>query len=483
MPYINALIIEKTTASETYSKAPGKMIELPAGLKKNRLKFELPSNDSTQAAANVYIEVIGKGFLEWCKSFILSTISMMGFKFIKTTYKGKTIYVNRNSLLNRLGIEVDKISSRNFHSELKNQLETIHEIEKKIDTVLQEIIKTKYTEDGGALKTTNGEPISKAYFRKLLGLTAFSKFPSKKEQEASHSLKDGNILFLRKKEDKEWPLLILFTKKVLGEGSSGKVLIAQELSMGRLSVAKMVHDFDAMTNFDPREDIKNEDVILSKIFHNNNPVGVQQKPYSLFDFRLKNTNYYGYIAPKYDSNLDKIIQELKPDEKIASARQLLKGLQELEKQQISHGDIKETNCLFQKKNDGSLECVIADFGGAIDLSKKVKWPNAGTLFYQLEEDYTAYRSLRRQLHHSKKTNSENNPLQTDLKTILLRRDVYAMGIVLDNLLGPFKKEKSKKLPSLISQMLETSWEKRMSASEALAEFERIFSLPDLSKAI
>lgn len=481
MPYINTLDIEKTIATETYSKAPGKMRELSAGLKKNRLKFELPSNEiSTQATANVYVEVIGKGFFECSKSFILSIMSMMHFKFIKTTYKGNTIYINMNSLLNRLGIKVDKICSKNFHSELEKQLETIQEIEKKIDTFFQEIIKTKYTEDGGELKTTKGEPVSKAYFRKLLGLTAFSKFPSKKEQEASYSLKDGNILFLKKEEDKEWPLLTLFTKKVLGEGSFGKVLTVQELSMGRLSVAKIANDFDAMIDFDPHEDIKNEDVILSKIFHHSNPVGVQQKPYSLFDFRVKGTNYYGYIAPKYDSSLDKIIQELKPDEKIASARQLLKGLQELEKQQISHGDIKEANCLCQKKNDGSLECVIADFGGAVDLSKKVKWPNTGTPFYQLDEDYIAYHSLRRQLHHSKKTNSENNTLQTDLKTILLRRDVYAMGIVLDNLLGPFE---SKELHSLISQMLETSWKKRMSASEALAEFERIFSLPDLSEAI
>ena len=62
-----------------------------------------------------------------------------------------------------------------------------------------------------------------------------------------------------------------------------------------------------------------------------------------------------------------------------------------------------------------------------------------------------------------------------------------MGIVLDRLLG-IKKEKSKELHSsqlrfLTDQMLEVSWEKRISASEALTEFEKIFPLPDLSEAI
>lgn len=92
--------------------------------------------------------------------------------------------------------------------------------------------------------------------------------------------------------------------------------------------------------------------------------------------------------------------------------------------------------------------------------------------------------MRRQLRRSKKTDSENNKLRTDIKNLLLCRDVYAMGIVLDNLLGSYiKKEESTELYSLISQMLKISWEKRISASEALAKFERAFSLSNLSKAI
>lgn len=181
MPYIDTFDIERTTASETYGKAPGKMVELPAGLKKNRLKFELPSNDiSTQAAANVYVEVIDDGFFRCSKSFILS---MMHHKFFKTTYKGKTIYINRNSLSNRLGIKIEEsCSDKIFNSDLERHFETIRETERKIDAFFQEIIKTKYTEDGNELKTANGESISKTYFRKLLGLTAFSQFHSKKNK-------------------------------------------------------------------------------------------------------------------------------------------------------------------------------------------------------------------------------------------------------------------------------------------------------------
>ncbi|HEV3269542.1 MAG TPA: protein kinase [Candidatus Rhabdochlamydia sp.] len=465
--YLDTIDVEKTTASETYNKSLGKMVELPAGSKKNRLKFELPSNDiSAQAAANVYVEVIGNGFLERSKSFILSIMSIMHLKFIKTTYKGKIIYININSLSNRLGIKVKKVCSDEiFNSKLEKHLKTVHETENKIDAFFQEIIKTKYVEDGNDLKTANGEPISKTYFRKLLGLTAFSQFHSKKEQEATYSLKDGSILFLKKEEDKEWPLLTLFTKNVLGTGCFGAVLVVQELSVGRLSAAKIFYDSDC------NEDVKNEYTILKKIFNNSNPVGIQRKPYALFN--LKDINYFGYIAPKYASSLDKVMFNLKIEEKIKCVRQLLNGLLELEKQQISHGDIKEHNCLFQRKKDGSIECVIADFGGANDLSKNAKW-SYGASFYQLPEDRIAYNSLLKQ-QIREKTNSGKNKIYIDIKKVLLRRDVYAMGIVLEDLLGSYaKKEKSRKLGLLIGQMKEISWEKRISASEALAEFERIF---------
>ena len=469
MSFINTIPIEKTTASETYCKIPERMILLPTGLKKTRLKFELPTNDSsTQAAANVYVEVIGKGFLENSKSFILSILSFMHIKYLKTTHRGKTIYININSLSNRLGIKINKAySDEILHSKIEKQFETVRETEKKIDRFFQEIIKTRYTENGDRLETANGEPISKAYFRKLLGLVAFSQFHTKK-QEASYSLKDGNILFLKKEESKEWPLITLFTKKVLGEGSFGKVLNVQELSTGRTSVAKISH----VSYFD--EDIRNEHLILNKIFHDNNPIGIQQKPYSLFNFKLSDINYCGYIAPKYDSSLNNVIGQLAIEEKIEAARQLLKGLKELENQEISHGDIKEANCLFRRKNDDSIECVIADFGGATDLSMRAKW-SYGTLFYQSEQDRVAFESLHKQIN-SKKTKEKKAKFYRDLKTILLRRDVYAMGITLVRLLGNSKPDilTRPELCSLLQKMVRISWEKRISASEALIEFEKIF---------
>ncbi|KAG6559790.1 Protein kinase domain [Candidatus Rhabdochlamydia oedothoracis] len=476
--YLDTINIEKTTASETYSKVPGKVIELPAGSKKNRLKFELPSNDtSIQAAANVYVEVIGKGFFECSKSFILSIMSMMDLKFFKTTYKGKTIYINMNSLSNRLGIKVNKTCSKNFHLEIEKQFETIREAEKKIDAFFQELTKTRYKENGNELKTTNGDPISKTCFRKLLGLTAFSHFHAKQKQESSYLLKDGSILFLKKQENKEWPLITLFTEKVLGKGCFGKVLTVQELSMGRISVAKIAHASNQ------NEDVRNEDLILSKIFHNSNPAGIQQKPYSLFNFRLKDINYCGYIAPKYDTSLDNIMRQLETAEKIEAARQLLRGLKELENQKISHGDIKESNCLFRRKSDTSIECVIADFGGANDLSKQPKWAY-GAPYYQLEEDYKAYQSLYEQ-QNSKKIKKGRAKIYADVTKLLLRRDVYAMGVTLAMLLenSRIKAENSEKLYSLVNRMLEASWKERISASEALAEFERIFPFQAVSEAI
>lgn len=461
MSYINSILIKKTSASESYAKLAGENVELNSGSKKTRLQFSSPSSTS---AADVYVEAVGKGFVGTIRSFLLSK---MDRKFVKSNYGDKKIYININSLSKRIGITKELIYS-NAKSKVKfnSMIETHHkkylDTEIKAESFFIQIINEKYIKDGDEIKTIDEKPISKTELKKMIGIAAFSGFHLKKENDKGYLLKDGRILLLKKQDDSEWPLITLFTNKVLGAGSFGSVRVVNELSRGRISVAKIAH------NADVKKDTENENKILNKIVTH---IGIQQKPYDLFDFKLNNISFSGYIAPKYDCNLQNIISKLSNKEKIECARQLLEGLVELEKQQIVHGDIKKDNCLFRRKSDGSIECVISDFGGSQNLLENTKRPKYGAPFFRCRKDDIAYSSLLRK-YSFENTQNENDKIAQDAKNLVFRRDVFAMGFVINALLS--SNSNNERIKPLIIGMQNRSWNKRMSASEALHEFEQIF---------
>jgi hypothetical protein len=459
MNYISKVTLEKTTALATYGKSSNGPLELNLGSEKQRLKFSLDTS-----VANVYVEVVGDSFLDSVKSFFLS---LMNRKFVKCMYGDKTLYINVNSLANRIGINPAEVySSAENQSTLNLLIENGHkkylDTEKKIDTHLQNIIKEKYRVEGEKLIAIDKEQINRNTLRKMIGIAAFSSFNT--EGDAGYQLNDGTILHLKREKGCEWPLLTLFTTNVLGKGANGRVVVVQELSQGRCSVAKMALYY--------KDDIENENIILTKIFHKNpNVIGIQKKPYSLFEYKIGNEIFFGYISLKYARNLREI--KLKKEQKIECIRQLLKGLVELAQQEICHGDIKEDNCLVKTKDCGSVECVIADFGGAGDLSSSIKWPY-GTAAYKCHRDWDSYRSLKNR-YHLTNTKEMNDNIVKEAKTLALRRDVYAMGIVLENVLNlSFFKAKSEKLENLVGSMKKTDWKARISAEVALEEFEKIF---------
>lgn len=466
---MNDFIIKKTAVSKTYCKLSNVNADLNAGSKKTRLQFSLKSNIYTKNTADVYIEVIGDNFFDSVKSFFLSK---MDRKFVKISHGNNIIYINVNSLSKRIGINKEEIYSSSKDQKalillIKKKKEEYHEIEKKADDFFNYIIKDKYIEKVNEITTGDGKSISKKSLRKMIGIAAFCF--KEENNEVAYSLKNGNVLLLKKQDASKWPLMILFTQQILGDGISGRVQVVHELSMGRVSVAKIAHSLSS------EEDIKNENEILNLINNNKSTSGIQKQPYFLFNFRLKNEKYCGYIAPKYDCNLTSVKQKLTKNEKTECARQLLKGLSKLEKKKICHGDIKSDNCLFKKNINDSIECVIADFGGANSMLKSVKWPKYSTDAYECSNDYLEYLSLCRQ-HESEKLDGKRNVISNNAKTVALKSDVYAMSFVIEDLLRSFDKDKqkSKEIKILIDNMRCISWMKRIKASDALLEFNNIF---------
>jgi len=166
---------------------------------------------------------------------------------------------------------------------------------------------------------------------------------------------------------------------------------------------------------------------------------------------VKKQTYCGYVAPKYECSLTQVLPKLAKKDRIECARQLLTGLCRLEKKQVCHGDIKLDNCLFKRNSDGSIECVIADFGGSRSMSKRAKWPRCTTIKYNCFEDKSAFSSLNKKLSVEKNENKKEK-IAKNLKELVLKRDVYAMSFILQNLLRFSSKEKSVEIILFISKM-------------------------------
>ncbi|MDP1880820.1 MAG: hypothetical protein Q8K60_07760, partial [Parachlamydiaceae bacterium] len=304
---------------------------------KNRLELTYESKyNVVRKNANVYIKIINKGFIGFIKSSLLS----MNYKFIKYKTDDKIIFININSLSKRLGISkknISKVKSNQKQLDLliKNHhekyIETEKKIEREIDTECEKALKN-YQQNNTKLSNSNGSHLSINTLRKAISNAVISKFDVRQKEIVIRS-KKGKIIHIKKQENNETPLITLFTKKLLGQGAYGRVEVTQDLLSGKTTVAKI-----ALDPFS-KKDARNEYEILKKL-ENEDQTGLQKRPYLIFDFDFNYDNYYGYLAPKYDNSLQSVMDsDLSSNEKLECARQILKGLVTLKKQQICHGDI------------------------------------------------------------------------------------------------------------------------------------------------
>lgn len=470
--YLDQISITNTSAGATYGRCADGPVQIRSGSKKTRLDFLAAQDNQTltdEKVSSVYVEKVGSGLWGLIKGFILS---LMDRKFVKCTRNDKTIYINVNSLAKRLGISRQEIRSKESEEELDALIDDSHtsmlETQAKVDAQFQKMVSKQYVQDDVQLKTKNGDPIDSSDLHTALGLAAFWEFEA---DEIGLSLQNGKILHLQDNGG-EWPAMTLFTERVIGKGGYGRVEVVQELSEGRVSVAKIAKGERGI------EDAENEYHILGKV----SGTGIQERPYGLFRFEVKNLKntpiFQGYFASRYQNNLSAVLPKLKSQEKEDVMRQLLEGLVELEKHDICHGDIKMSNCLFKKTDAGKVVAVIGDFGGSTQSDRGVKYPRSGTKSYMCEADKAAYKQLVAAFRVTNAT-EENRAISEAAKKLLMRKDVYAMGIVLGKVMNGHIKYggdimRAKKIQALIARMTNSSWEERPSATEVLRQFNEIF---------
>jgi hypothetical protein len=118
--------------------------------------------------------------------------------------------------------------------------------------------------------------------------------------------------------------------------------------------------------------------------------------------------------------------------------------------------------------------VLADFGGAHSMQNGVTKPEYGAPCYRCKDDDIHYDSLT-DAYRLENTREENVAIAQEAKTVLLRRDIYAMSFVLEELFqedtaAPYAAQ----INALIQIMQDRSWKNRPSAKEALRLFESIF---------
>lgn len=475
---LDYLTIEKTTASATYGKIESGSLIIKRGSLKTRLCFpKLSSLDFIDENVNhVYVEVINKST---CSNLKKNLLQLASSKFIPLIYQDEIIYININSLSKRLGIEKEAIlECRNNQDDLEDLIESAlnryQKIQNRVDNLYKKVVSEHYICDEYRLITKDGQFVERAKLHHYIGLAFFmglinsQRTPNKILQlGTNHSL---HVDYLPEYED---PILTLFTNTTLGSGEFGRVSIVKELTLGRFSAAKLTKDSN--------DDLYlNELKILKEINPENKLIGIQKTPYRKFkyttNFLFHKQYYTGYIAPLYDTNLYLAIDRLNHDEILSCIRQLLRGLYELHKKQICHGDIKMENILIKRSTDEPIECVLADFGGAGEINERHTQPLVINLALIPIRDQIKQKLIKINGYIFKDKNANQK-----LQDLSFKEDIYAMGFVLKKLIKYmrfYSQENRQRLLELKDQMLQFPYTKRITALKARILFNRIYPVKE-----
>ncbi len=162
-----------------------------------------------------------------------------------------------------------------------------------------------------------------------------------------------------------------------------------------------------------------------------------------------------YIAPLANGNLDELVTspdfEIMPEkERLKICRDLLYGLDAIHSRGLVHQDIKLGNCLYTREQDG-YKAMISDCTDVTEIGKN---RTVRTRDYAAEE------------------------LAVTLE-LLQESDVYAMGIILTEILGPvmygFEPQDLKDFTLILKAMCDPIYKKRPKISNVIPIIERILS--------
>lgn len=464
--------IVNSEAADSYGKLISGPLETGAGKKTTRLDLLGQNHLSGPAstAGYVYVETIEKGCWAPIKEWILSK---MDRRFVRATLnkgaENQAIFINVNSLSKRFGITKDEIyrsaKEGNLEELIQEAQKQYAQREQQIDDLYQNTLKNYlvsmktdqlYTSDTKSMTGMTPQTL-----HKLIGL---SLTLLKTASSSFIELEGQRFLFQKNRDGIEF---FLFSQSTIGEGCFGQVKEVTRLWTGTTHIAKLA------ANPSVGEELKNEFFILNWLHSKGRVRGVQKAPYRVFDLKNGNAHKIGYIAPRYDYDLEVwTFSKMPLQYQLECAHQLLDGLQACASRNVRLGDIKPSNCLIKvtKTENGKIhECVLSDFGGAKQLTDKevIEW-GIGAPDYICHQDYQEFKRLKEKLNKAAQKGNKQEKILEKMRQIQKARDVYALGLTFQEIfeIDLLPKQLGEKLELLIDQMTCSDYKKRPAAKDA-----------------
>lgn len=422
-PRIQANIVQNVTAGTSYTKE-GETIS--AGRRIKRLEFDaLKGNDKVHVAvATTWQKFIGKLGNEVVGTAPLAVSLRLS--------SGKKVALNVQSLAERLHLSEKEIISASKNKTLETYIDRKLFENRNLNEVLTQYQK-KMDDWGGGFpsgehpsKTSDLTPeILIRVIKAALNQSQPSGIVAPEESFSRHT-------FLYAKDLTNQNLVLLSEdqfKNQIGRGGFGQVFAATPEGVQNPNVVKLLRSdiTDPVLRENAKRDLLNEVQILKKLNQGNrNNFGIMRTPHAVFNISGKK-EYYGYLTDRFTCDAAHLGQPNNPypnqAQVIQGFGQLLSGLERIQNQGISHGDIKTENISYNT-NDGSWRLI--DFGGARDISGLTQ--KQLYEFYQTRQYFgTSTPAYVSKSNRTKFTNGEvRNP--DDYRKVMRERDNFAMGM-------------------------------------------------------
>ena len=198
-----------------------------------------------------------------------------------------------------------------------------------------------------------------------------------KNKNIDNSIKFDSDLLIS--EAKKNPFNDYKEKKLLGEGSFGKVYLVNHKIIGATRAMKIIQKVE---NIDENNivEIFNEINVLKKIDHPN--------IIKLFEFYFKDENYYLITEYCGGGELFELVNDthFTEDQVAYIMYQLFSAINYCHKMKIIHRDLKPENILLTKNNNNYLDIKICDFGTSQIFKKgDIQKETIGSLYYVAPE--------------------------------------------------------------------------------------------------
>lgn len=286
---------------------------------------------------------------------------------------GTSIYVNVNSLANRLHLTKSEIKKemKEANSGLNGEkIDLAKVIERRIvhqakiiNNYSDIIDKFKIDQDEGCLIGTGG--LQPSTLMSVVRSTVPILLGPNSSTTSEHMSLHGRVFVVDKNADDKLTITAQKPNHILGEGSFGTVTGAINLNTKEELAFKQAKNFEMA-----RRDLTKEYETNLALHPNKQPVrGLQEMPHAFVHITAdkgEGQEIHGIMMPRFSQDMynDKKIQ-FTMNERLNHGEDVLFGLNEMHQKGFVHGDLKEGNVsLDEAKNGQPSKAKICDLGGA-----------------------------------------------------------------------------------------------------------------------